>query len=136
MTSATFAAYKRDPTLNGPADIVRDTSIPFRWRPSRLRRRSKGLGDGLWAWYGADIAKINPLLTAPESSRSSKARDADAGARISRGFSLLLALRAPHVYLVEDPQALSKQTDRYLRALAERGIISRTAARPGLEQKH
>ena len=46
----------------------------------------------------------------------------------ARGYretlSLLLALRSPHLYLVQDPLALEKQTDRYLRALAERGIIS------------
>jgi membrane peptidoglycan carboxypeptidase len=124
MTSATLAAYKEGSrTLAAQQDIVRDyiNSIPLAASPGY--GDVQGLGDGLWAWYGADIAKINPVLEAPEDSLSK--REMLARARGYReALSLLLALRAPHVYLVEDPQALSKQTDRYLRALCERGIIS------------
>jgi membrane peptidoglycan carboxypeptidase len=124
MTSATLAAYQQGgTTLAAQQDIIRDyiNSIPL--AASAGYGDVQGLGDGLWAWYGADVSQIDPLLSAPEASLS--AQEMQMRARGYRqALSLLLALRAPHVYLVEDHEALQKQTDRYLRALAERGIIS------------
>jgi membrane peptidoglycan carboxypeptidase len=124
MTSATLAAYQDGPTtLHAQRDIIRGyiNSIPLAASPGY--GDVQGLGDGLWAWYGADVSSIDPLLRAPESSLS--AREMRMRARGYREtLSLLLALRSPHVYLVEHPKALQAQTDRYLRALAEHGIIS------------
>jgi membrane peptidoglycan carboxypeptidase len=124
MTSATLAAYQEGwTTLGAQQDIIRAylNSIPLAASPGY--GDVQGLGDGLWVWYGADVSKVNPLLRAPEASLS--ARQMRMRARSYREtLSLLLALRAPHVYLVENPKALEEQTDRYLRALAERGIIS------------
>lgn len=124
MTSATLAAYQEGrTTLHAQQDIIRDyiNSIPLAASPGY--GDVQGLGDGLWAWYGADVSEIDPLLEAPEASLNP--RELRMRARAYRQtLSLLLALRAPHVYLVEDPKALEAQTDRYLRALAERGTIS------------
>lgn len=124
MTSATLAAYQDgSTTLHAQRDIVRDyiNSIPLAASPGY--GDVQGLGDGLWVWYGSDVSKIDPLLSATEASLSPHEMQARA-----RGYretlSLLLALRSPHVYLVEDPKALEAQTDRYLRALAERRVIS------------
>ena len=124
MTSATLAAYQDGrTTLHAQQDIIRGyiNSIPLAATPGY--GNVQGLGDGLWAWYGADVSKIDPLLRAPEASLNAhQMRDRARGYRET--LSLLLALRSPHLYLEQDPQALEKQTDRYLRALAERGIIS------------
>jgi membrane peptidoglycan carboxypeptidase len=135
MTSASLAAYEDGrTTLHAQQDIIRDyiNSIPL--AASAGYGDVQGLGDGLWAWYGADVSKINPLLTAPETSLSAEEMRVRA-----RGYrqtlSLLLALRSPHTYLVEDPKALETQTDRYLRALAERGTISHQLRDLALEQK-
>lgn len=134
MTSATLAAYQDGrSTLHAQQDIIRGyvNSIPLAASPGY--GDVQGLGDGLWAWYGADVSKIDPLLRAPEASLN--ARQMQARARGYREtLSLLLALRSPHVYLVQDPQALEKQTDRYLRALAERGIISHRLRDIALQQ--
>ncbi len=124
MTSATLAAYQDGrTTLHAQQDIIRAyiNSIPLAASPGY--GDVQGLGDGLWVWYGADVSQIDPLLRAPEASLSS--REMRMRARAYRQtLSLLLALRSPHVYLVQDPKALETQTDRYLRALAERGVIS------------
>ena len=124
MTSATLAAYQDGwTTLHAQQEIIRGyvNSIPLAASPGY--GDVQGLGDGLWVWYGADVSQVNPLLEAPESSLS--AREMRMRARAYREtLSLLLALRSPHVYLVEEPKALERQTDRYLRALAERGLIS------------
>jgi membrane peptidoglycan carboxypeptidase len=124
MTSATLAAYEEGrTTLHAQQDIIRAyfNSIPLAASPGY--GDVQGLCDGLWAWYGADLSKIDPLLRSPEASLSTA--EMQMRARAYREIlSLLLALRSPHVYLVEDTNALETQTDRYLRALAERGIIS------------
>ncbi|MBV9771340.1 MAG: transglycosylase domain-containing protein [Bryobacterales bacterium] len=124
MTSATLAAYQDGrTTLHEQQDIIRAyiNSIPLAASPGY--GDVQGLGDGLWTWYGADVSEVDPLLRAPEASLAP--REMRMRARAYREtLSLLLALRSPHVYLVEDPGALQMQTDRYLRALAERGVIS------------
>jgi membrane peptidoglycan carboxypeptidase len=124
MASATLAAYQEGPTtLRAQKDIIRGylNSIPLAASPGY--GDVQGLGDGLWAWYGADISKIDPLLRAPEASLGPAQMRMRARA-YRETLSLLLALRSPHVYLVEDPKTLETQTDRYLRALAQNGIIS------------
>jgi membrane peptidoglycan carboxypeptidase len=124
MTSATLAAYKEGwTTLHTQQDIIRDyiNSIPLAASPGY--GDVQGLGDGLWVWYGADLSQIDPLLQAREDSLNPRQMRMRARA-YRQTLSLLLALRSPHVYLAEDPKALETQTDRYLRALAERRIIS------------
>lgn len=134
MTSATLAAYEDGrSTLHAQKDIIRDyiNSIPLAASPGY--GDVQGLGDGLWAWYGADVSKIDPLLEAPEGwLNRTQMRQRARGYR--EALSLLLALRSPYVYLVKDPSALRTQTDRYLRALAEEGIISRRLRDLALEQ--
>ncbi len=134
MATATLAAYQDGRvTLHAQQDIIREyiNSIPL--AASSGYGDVQGLGDGLWAWYGADVSKIDPMLRAPEASLS--ARQMRMRARGYREtLSLLLALRSPHVYLVENRGALQAQTDRYLRALAERGVISRRLRDLALKQ--
>ena len=124
MTSATLAAYQQGTaTQAAQQGIVRDylNSIPL--AASAGYGDVEGLGDGLWAWYGVDVSKVDPLLLVPESNLSpSQLLDRALGYR--EVLSLLLALRAPARYLVDDPDNLAFQTDRYLFALCERGIIS------------
>ncbi len=134
MTSATLAAYQEGgTTLHAQQDIIRSyiNSIPLAASPGY--GDVQGLGDGLWVWYGADISKIDPLLRAREASLSPLEMRMRARA-YRQTLSLLLALRSPHVYLVQNPQALETQTNRYLRALAERGVISPRLRDLALEQ--
>src|SRR6202012_3549514 len=73
MTSATLAAYEDGrATLHAQQDIIRDyiNSIPLAASPGY--GDVQGLGDGLWAWYGADVSAIDPLLLAPEASLSKR----------------------------------------------------------------
>jgi membrane peptidoglycan carboxypeptidase len=134
MASATLAAYQDGrTTLGAQRDIVRAyiNSIPLAASPGY--GDVQGLGDGLWAWYGSDVSETDPLLRAPEATLN--AHQMRMRARAYREtLSLLLALRSPHHYLVQDPKALETQTDRYLRALAERGIISRQLRNLALRQ--
>jgi len=124
MTSASLAAYQGGfSTLDTQRQIVRDyiNSIPLAAQPAY--GDIQGLGDGLWAWYGTDLDRAAPLLAADE--RTLNPIEMKHRARAYREvLSLLLALRAPSYYLVEHPQTLRAQTDRYLHALAAKKVIS------------
>ncbi len=79
----------------------------------------RGLGDGLWAWHGADFAEVNVLLSAP-SDASGLARRARAYRQV---LSLILAQRRPSGLLISDRAALRVLTDRHLVLLEEAGVI-------------
>ena len=87
-----------------------------------------GLGDGLWAWYGADPAEVNRLLW--EEARVGTASDPAGVARHAVAYrqvlSLMLAQRRPSYLLLqaEGHAELRKRTDQHLRLLAREGIIS------------
>ncbi|MGH9664167.1 MAG: glycosyl transferase family 51, partial [Bryobacteraceae bacterium] len=124
MASASLRAYQYGPeTMEAQRKIVRDyiNSIPFAAAPGF--GEVTGLGDGLAIWYGADFDEVNGLLAADEASLSpgQQFRRARAYREV---LSLLLALRQPSRYLLQRPQDLSEQTDRYLRALCDHEIIS------------
>ncbi|WP_232219960.1 transglycosylase domain-containing protein [Pseudogulbenkiania sp. MAI-1] len=78
-----------------------------------------GLGDGLWAWYGRDMADINRLLagttTAPLAERAYAFKQA---------LSLMIAQRRPSYYLSGSTQPLEALTNSYLRLLASAGVIA------------
>ena len=124
MTSASLSAYQQGfTTLETQKRIVREyiNSIPLAAQPGY--GDIQGLSDGLWAWYGTDLDRVAPLLSAKE--RSLTPLEMKNRARAYREvLSLLLALRSPSYYLVEHPESLRAQTDRYLHALAARKIIS------------
>jgi membrane peptidoglycan carboxypeptidase len=103
--------------------IIRDylNSMPLAATPAQ--GEVSGLGDGLRAWYGADFSHVNQLLSADEANLDPRTSVARARA-YREALSLCLALRAPGWYLVEHPDQLRIQTDRYLRALADSKIIS------------
>ncbi len=124
MASASFAAYRNGlTTLSTQRQIILEyiNAIPLAAQAGY--GDVEGLGDGLWAWYGTDLAKVTPLLRAPESTLTPSQMRQRARA-YRQVLSLLLALRSPNNYLVEDPANLRAQTDRYLRGLAHQGLIS------------
>jgi membrane peptidoglycan carboxypeptidase len=80
-----------------------------------------GLGDGLWAWYGADFERVN-LLLMNEPGTSAELREQARAYR--QALSLLVAQRRPSALLNHDRERLADLTDSYARLLARDGIIS------------
>jgi membrane peptidoglycan carboxypeptidase len=76
-----------------------------------------GLGDGLRAWYGADLSTVSALLTSQKADRARRGR------AFRQVLSLLLSQRRPSYYLLHDRAALDRLTNRYLSLLFESGII-------------
>jgi membrane peptidoglycan carboxypeptidase len=121
--SASIRAYLDGPnTLPARREIALAylNSVPLGAIPGYGEVHS--LGDGLWAWYGAEFTLMNRLLgtdtltaTGPVSSEQATA--------YRQVFCLLIAQRRPVWYLGEGYAALQTLADGYLRLMAAQGVI-------------
>jgi membrane peptidoglycan carboxypeptidase len=75
-----------------------------------------GLGDGLYAWFGFNLADVKAALNG-EGFSQDKAR------AYKHTLALLIALRAPTTYLQKDRTALDDKVNEYVRLLAKDGVI-------------
>lgn len=82
-----------------------------------------GLGDGLSAWFGADFAEVNKLLS-PSSINSTERISPQQAQAYRQVLSILLSQRRPSYLLGPGYFALQNLTNSYLRLLAEQGVIS------------
>lgn len=119
MLSASLRAYQGGArTRAARRQILVDylDSLPLAAAPGH--GEVHGLGDGLRVWYGVDFAGANAVLAAkPAVSEAARARV------FKRALSLILAVRRPYHYLVENPRGLEEFTDSYLRVMARAGVI-------------
>jgi membrane peptidoglycan carboxypeptidase len=121
MASASLRAYLHgDQTLATRQQIVVDYLNTIPLSATAGVGEVFGLGDGLWAWYGADFSETNRLLT--ERAQSS-AQLAAQGRAYRQALSLLVAQRRPSGLLNGDRERLADLTDSHLRLLARDGII-------------
>jgi len=122
MISATLRAYLDGPNTEGSRRaIVHEfvNSVPLAALPGY--GEVNGLGDGLWAWYGADFAEVNRRLEelsgdAPVSAESARA--------FKEVLSLFIAHRRPSYYLIQERERLVRDTDSYIRLLAAGRLVS------------
>lgn len=82
-----------------------------------------GLGDGMWAWYGADFQDINIKL-ANLSALSKDADPAPYAEAYKQVLSLFIAHRRPSFYLLAGLSELNALTNTHLDLLAREGVIS------------
>lgn len=78
-----------------------------------------GIGDGLWAVYGAVFSTVNKHLGEEYGSN-----DTERARAYKQILSLLIAQRRPTFYLVTNRDALESVTNSYLRILGKAGVIS------------
>ncbi len=122
MVSATMRGYLDGRnTTQARRQIVVDyiNSTPLAARPGY--GEVIGLGDGLWAWFGTDFARVKQSLAGPEDQPAALARKA---AVYRQALSLLIAQRRPSEYLLAGRRSLQPLVDSHLRLLAEAGVIS------------
>ena len=140
ITSASLRAYVNGEfTLEAQRRIVTAylNSIPLAALPGY--GEVIGLGDGLWAWYGADLAEVNDLLLRG-GTPAGEADDPDIAHAYRQVVNLLVAIRRPSEYLLGNSGALVRDTDGLLDALSAAGIIgerfaaSARSARPELRR--
>jgi membrane peptidoglycan carboxypeptidase len=130
IASASLRVYLDGPdTRHAREKLVLDylNGTPLSARPGF--GEVNGIGDGLWAWFGIDLADATTALNLPEHDPDSLR----AKARVYRAaLGLILAQRRPSYYLLTDRWALDDLTDITLDHLANVGVISdalRAAAR-------
>jgi membrane peptidoglycan carboxypeptidase len=118
--SATLRAYLDGPnTISARHSIVLAylNSVPLAAAPGF--GEVNGLGDGLHAWYGADLDEVVRLLSGPSLDVEIAAR----ARAYKQVLSLFVAERRPSYYLLADREALHDLTDVYLGLLHRAGII-------------
>ncbi len=75
-----------------------------------------GLGDGLYAWFGLDLASVRAALAGADQAAGASA--------YKHALSLLVALRAPTFYLQRDRVALNAKVNEYVRRLARDAVLT------------
>ncbi len=131
VVSASLAAYATGlDTSYARRRIITDylNSVPLAAVPGY--GEVHGLGDGLWAWYGADFDRVNRLLGYIQEPIAGSLEEQARAYR--QALSLLLAIKKPTAYLVRDRAALERRVDSYLHLLAEAGVIPERLARRAL----
>ena len=78
-----------------------------------------GIGDGLWAVYGADFHAINKMLC-----YGCRADDAEKAKAYKQILSLFIAQRRPSYYLSQNRKALESLTNDYLHMLGRAQVIT------------
>ncbi len=128
MLTASLRAYRRGPnTLEERRRIVTDylNSVPLAAQAGH--GEVIGTADGLWAWYGEDLAQVNKVLRNEPTDSAGRAVKARAYRQV---LSLLLAHRRPSYYLArkEGRADLGDLTDAYLGLLVADRVIPRWLA--------
>ncbi len=128
MVTASLRAYRQGPnTLVERKRIVTDylNSVPLAAQAGH--GEVIGTADGLWAWYGTDVADVNRLLRGEPTDSAGRVAEARAYRMV---LSLLLAHRRPSYYLVrpEGRDDLGDLTDAHLGLLVAERIIPRWLA--------
>jgi membrane peptidoglycan carboxypeptidase len=135
MASASLRAYRDGPTtLGAQKQVVRTyvNSVPLSAVPGFGEVR--GIGDGLHAWYGADLGEVSRLLDDVARSKDAARSNTDLSHpeviaqahAFRRVLSLFVAQRRPSYFLAQEEgqDRLEAMTDFYLRDLADHGLIS------------
>lgn len=122
MASASVRAYQDgETTLEARRRIIIDylNSMPLAAIPGH--GEVLGIGDGLWAWYGADFARVNRLLRTEGGSEEERLEQALA---YRQALSLILSLKKPSEFLLQNRKSLDARVNSYLPLLAQEGVIS------------
>jgi membrane peptidoglycan carboxypeptidase len=134
MYSATLRAYSTGSDTSGARQrIVLEylNTVPF--AAAAEYGEVTGLGDGLWAWFGADFNAVNAALRAPPATSG---RELKEQARAYRQIlSLLIAQRRPTWFLGQGREQLTGLVDSYIRLAAGAEIITPELRDAALESK-
>lgn len=122
MLTASVRAYRQGPlTMLERQRVILDylNSTPLTARSGI--GEVNGLGDGLWAWYGTDLADVISLLSKQASNLDDFTKQATVYKQI---LSLILAQRRPSYYLLNNRKALNDLANQHLELLASAGVIT------------
>ncbi|MEL6961698.1 MAG: transglycosylase domain-containing protein [Pseudomonadota bacterium] len=130
MVSASLRAYRdgadtKDHRQQVALDYLNGTPLSAR----RGFGEVNGIGDGLFAWFGADFGEVNGLLSKPADSMYGLMRKAHAYKQV---LALLIAQRRPSYYLLAGRDDLEALCNQHLRLLMREGVIESKLAETAL----
>lgn len=117
IVSASLKAYREGPDTRAWRErIVVDyiNSVPLAAAPGY--GEIHGLGEGLYAWFGMQRDDVVAALNSPDLT-AAKVR------ALKHVLALLISVRAPSVYLVDERSSLEEKVNQFTRLLARAGII-------------
>jgi len=118
MASAAVRAYRQgEATLPVRRQTVLDylNTVPLSAAPRH--GEVNGLGDGLWVWFGTELADTQASLAPGPVDTAARGRV------LRQAVALMIAHRRPSWYLGQGRQDLNATTDAYLRLMAAEGLI-------------
>jgi membrane peptidoglycan carboxypeptidase len=127
MASASLRAYRHgEDTSLARREIVVDylNSMPLSARPGY--GEINGFGDGLWAWYGRELASVSRILSAESETTDDDKNKTSSSVEAKvykQALSLLIAQRRPSHFFDGNHQQLEQLTNSYLRLMASAGVI-------------
>lgn len=133
MLSASVRIYQQgEQTLPARRQLVLQylNTVPLSAAPGY--GEVNGLGDGLRIWLAADFSTVNQLLAGDDGNAEQRQAKSLALRQI---IALMIAHRRPSYYLHSGREELAQLTDRYLRVLAQTGLISPSLRDSGLQQR-
>lgn len=139
MISASVRAYQKGPdTLAARQHIALAylNSVPLAAAPGH--GEIHGIGDGLWIWFGAELAHVNQLLNSKLLAADnvvSVHKLAEQGLALRQIIGLMIAQRRPSYYLRSGRDQLHPLTDSYLRLQTQAGAISPALRDAALAQR-
>ncbi|MDP5148443.1 transglycosylase domain-containing protein [Rheinheimera baltica] len=77
-----------------------------------------GMGEGLYAWFGANPTRVNTLL------KQGPPYTAEQGLALKQVMALIIAQRRPSYYLVQGQDDLAQLSNRHLNLLQQQGLAS------------
>jgi membrane peptidoglycan carboxypeptidase len=119
--SASLRAYlDGENTLAARKEIVLNyiNSVPLAARPDY--GEINGLGDGLWAWYGAEMGRTVDILNHLEDD---DIPDEEKSLAVKQVLSLFIGVKKPTYYFRKNAKALDRRCEAYLPLLAAEGIL-------------
>ena len=117
IVGASLKAYREGPNTRAWRErIIVDylNTVPLAAAPSY--GEIHGLGEGLYAWFGMPLRDVVTALSTPGNSPA-KLR------AFKHALTLLISVRAPSVYLVDERASLEEKVGQFTRLMARAGII-------------
>jgi membrane peptidoglycan carboxypeptidase len=88
-----------------------------------------GMGEGLYAWFGAEPAQVNQLLRQPGPYNDAQAL------ALKQVMALIIAQRRPSYYLVQGRNDLEQLINRYLNLMQQQGVVPTALASKAIQQR-
>ncbi len=117
VVGASLKAYREGKNTRAWRDrIVVDylNTVPLAAAPSY--GEIHGLGEGLYAWFGAQLKDVVKALNTPGITPAKLTA-------YKQVLTLLVSVRAPSVFLVEERASLEEKVGRFVALLARAGVI-------------